>query len=143
MSRKNKFAGYAMHEFYMPTTGKGQKNRRDRRKCEFYNLEHKMCTKLFKPCVGPSICDKYVEIESSPKTMVGTRMRTTSAVIEPRLSFLRFFHRRKARKAISSPKWRFAQSSISIFVKFDPLLFAHFGLTKIESFDIIGISFYI
>ena len=76
MGKKTKFAGYAMHEFYMPTTGKGQKNRRDRRKCEFYNLEHKMCTKLFKPCVGPSICDKYAEIKSSPKTMVGTSVQS-------------------------------------------------------------------
>ena len=76
MGKKTKFAGYAMHEFYIPTTGKGQKNRRDRRKCEFYNLEHKMCTKLFKPCVGPSICGKYIEIGSSPKTMVGTSVQS-------------------------------------------------------------------
>ena len=76
MSKKTKFAGYAMHEFYIPTTGKGQKNRRDRRKCEFYNLEHKMCTKLFKPCVGPSICDKYVEIGFPQKTMVGTSVQS-------------------------------------------------------------------
>ncbi len=75
MSKKTKFAGYAMHEFYMPKTGAGSKNRRNRRKCEFYNLEHKMCTKLFKPCVGPSVCDKYIEISSSPKTLVGMNVQ--------------------------------------------------------------------
>ena len=76
MSNKTKFAGYAMHEFYMPTTGEGHKKRRDRRKCEFYNLEHKMCTKLFKPCVGSSVCDKYMEIGSSSTTLVGVNVQS-------------------------------------------------------------------
>ena len=31
MSSHKKFAGRGMYEFYMPTTGKGNKNRRDRK----------------------------------------------------------------------------------------------------------------
>lgn len=75
MSKKTKFAGYAMHEFYIPKTGKGHKGRRDRRKCKFYNIEHKMCTKIFKLCVGPSLCDKYTEIISSPQNLVGMNVQ--------------------------------------------------------------------
>ena len=44
-----------------------------------------MCTKLFKQCVGPSICDKYLEIGSSSKTMVGAgKSRVQQIVIHYR-----------------------------------------------------------
>lgn len=76
MSKKTKFAGYAMHEFYMPTTGLGHQNRRNRKKCKFYNLKCEMCTKLFKSCVGPSVCGNYIAIGSSPETLVGVNVQS-------------------------------------------------------------------
>ena len=60
-NKHKKFAGYGMHEFYMPTTKKGYVNRRDRKKCEHYNAESKWCYKLFNYCVGPALCGKYQE----------------------------------------------------------------------------------
>lgn len=59
MSLHKKFAGRGMHEFYMPTTGKGSKNRRDRRKCSHYNPDSKYCYAINNTCVGPAICKKY------------------------------------------------------------------------------------
>lgn len=64
-----------MHEFYIPTTGKGRRHRRDRRKCEFYNSETEMCMKLFESCVGPAICDKYSEVDCSRRTLVGINVQ--------------------------------------------------------------------
>lgn len=55
------FGGLGQHEFYMPTTGRGNKNRRDRKKCKFYHVETKWCTKIRNLCVGPTLCMKYRE----------------------------------------------------------------------------------
>ena len=79
MSTNKKFAGYAMHEFYMPTTGKGHKNRRDRKKCKFYDCKRDFCIKIFKDCVGPTVCRKYMEnssMPSNPKTLVGRKVES-------------------------------------------------------------------
>lgn len=56
-----KFPGRGMHEIYLPTTGKGHANKRDRRKCKYYIQDTKRCTKLFNFCVGPTLCQKYQE----------------------------------------------------------------------------------
>lgn len=53
------FGGLGQHEFYMPTTGKGNENRRDRKLCEFYHPETQYCSKIRNRCVGPTICMKY------------------------------------------------------------------------------------
>ena len=53
------FGGIGQYEFYMPTTGNGCHNRRDRKNCQFYIKETTWCTKLFQPCVGPTLCRKY------------------------------------------------------------------------------------
>ena len=59
MAQHKKFAGFGQHEFYMPTTGRGHKNRRDRKKCEFYFESTGYCTKIRNQCVGPTVCMKY------------------------------------------------------------------------------------
>ena len=59
MAQHKKFAGFGQHEFYMPTTGRGHKNRRERKDCEFYVESSGYCTKIRNQCVGPSICMKY------------------------------------------------------------------------------------
>lgn len=59
---KNKhvtFGSLGQHEFYMPTTGEGNENRRDRKKCEFYFESTGYCTKIRNQCVGPTVCMKY------------------------------------------------------------------------------------
>ena len=53
------FGGLGQHEFYMPTTGKGHNNRRDRKKCEFYSESTRYCSKIRNQCVGPTVCMKY------------------------------------------------------------------------------------
>lgn len=53
------FGGLGQHEVYLPTTGKGQKNRRDRRNCKFYDSATKNCSKIQNKCVGPAICKKF------------------------------------------------------------------------------------
>lgn len=53
------FGGLGQHEFYMPTTGRGQNNRRDRKKCEFYSESTGYCSKIRNQCVGPTVCMKY------------------------------------------------------------------------------------
>lgn len=74
MSKNKKFAGYGMHEFYMPKTCAGHTNRRSRTKCKFYNFETKLCRKIFNTCVGPTICEQYTEINSAPKTLIGVKV---------------------------------------------------------------------
>ena len=56
------FGGLGQHEFYLPTTGKGHQNRRDRRKCAYYHAETRYCNKIHKPCVGPTLCKKYRQV---------------------------------------------------------------------------------
>ena len=53
------FGGQGQHEYYAPTTGLGQTNRRDRRRCTHYDSESKYCDKLRTRCVGPTLCGKY------------------------------------------------------------------------------------
>lgn len=53
------FGGLGQHEYYAPTTGQGQKNRRNRRRCRHYDAETKYCDKLRTNCVGPTLCKKY------------------------------------------------------------------------------------
>lgn len=53
------FGGVGEHEFYLPTTGKGHKNRRDRKKCKFYLEDMGYCSKIGNRCVGPTTCMKY------------------------------------------------------------------------------------
>ena len=53
------FGVQGQYEFYAPTTGNGQKNRRDRYKCKFYNPETKWCAKIWNKCVGPVKCGKF------------------------------------------------------------------------------------
>lgn len=53
------FGGLGQHEFYMPTTGRGHENRRDRKKCEFYFESTGYCSKIRNQCVGPTVCMKY------------------------------------------------------------------------------------
>ena len=59
--KHNKFAGQGQHAVYLPTTGQGQKNRRDRKNCEYYHENTKFCSKIWNQCVGPVICRKYIE----------------------------------------------------------------------------------
>lgn len=61
MSKHVTFGGMGQHEFYLPTTGRGQKNRRDRRKCTHYYAQSKYCSKIRNLCVGPVLCGKYSE----------------------------------------------------------------------------------
>ena len=66
MNHKNKkYASYGMHEVYLPTTGNGHKQKRDRRKCQYYIPSSKLCTKLSVSCVGPTLCQSYCEIHCS------------------------------------------------------------------------------
>ena len=67
------FGGIGQHEFYMPTTGDGHQNRRDRRNCRFYMKESKMCSKLFRTCVGPTLCQKYSQQRDSKPSSSSTR----------------------------------------------------------------------
>lgn len=60
------FGGLGQHEFYMPTTGKGHTNRRDRKKCEFYFEKTQYCSKIRNSCVGPTICKKYKAKKLTP-----------------------------------------------------------------------------
>lgn len=72
------FGGLGQHEFYMPTTGRGNKNRRDRKRCEFYFENTGYCTKIRNQCVGPTVCMKYKDKQqlntgrSNNKLGVGT-----------------------------------------------------------------------
>ena len=61
------FGAPGQHEFYLPTTGRGYKNRRDRRRCCHYHAETKYCSKLRNQCVGPTVCMKYHEREKTHK----------------------------------------------------------------------------
>jgi hypothetical protein len=63
----HKFAGQGQHEIYLPTTGKGQKHRRDRKNCEYYHESTKFCSKIWNQCVGPVVCKKYKEKQLRPK----------------------------------------------------------------------------
>ena len=45
--------------FYMSTTKRGYKNKRNRKNCKHYCLENNFCTKLFTKCVGPTLCKKF------------------------------------------------------------------------------------
>ena len=58
------FGVQGQHEVYLPTTGNGHENRRDRRKCRYYYPDSKYCDKISSFCVGPTICRKYNPIES-------------------------------------------------------------------------------
>ena len=55
------FGSQGQHEFYLPRTGEGRIDRRDRRKCIHYCAESKYCCKIHNQCVGPTICMKYQE----------------------------------------------------------------------------------
>lgn len=48
-----------MRRFFMPTTKRGQRNRRNRKDCTHYNLQTGFCHKLWTQCVGPSFCRKF------------------------------------------------------------------------------------
>ena len=61
------FGGLGQHEYYAPTTGQGQKNRRDRRRCRHYDSETKYCDKLQTSCVGPTLCKKYSPRKNTSK----------------------------------------------------------------------------
>lgn len=61
------FGALGQHEFYLPTTGRGHENRRDRRRCCHYNAEAKYCSKIRNQCVGPTVCMKYHEGEKTHK----------------------------------------------------------------------------
>ena len=66
-SRHVTFGALGQHEFYLPTTGRGHENRRDRRRCCHYHAETKYCSKIRNQCVGPTICMKYYEGEDLHK----------------------------------------------------------------------------
>ena len=61
MSKKTKFAGWGMHEQYLPAMGKGHGSRRNRKYCRYYSAGNKWCTKIWNCCVGPAICKQYEE----------------------------------------------------------------------------------
>lgn len=61
------FGGLGQHEFFLPTTGRGHENRRDRKNCEFYFENSNYCVKIRNTCVGPSTCRKYVTKKDSPQ----------------------------------------------------------------------------
>ena len=67
MSKHVTFGGVGQHEIYLHTTGRGQKNRRDRRKCEHYHATSKYCSKIRSSCVGPVLCKKYSETKVTQK----------------------------------------------------------------------------
>jgi hypothetical protein len=78
MSRK-RFApkyGGGFRDFYMPTTGHGQTNRRDRRKCMNYKALTDHCIKLGTDCVGPAKCKEYCtsEKKKSGSSLVGEKI---------------------------------------------------------------------
>lgn len=66
-SKFKRHAGYGMHEFFAPTTGRGNLNRRDRRRCVHYRRDTKLCAVTWIHCVGPTICKTYQE-EKRKKT---------------------------------------------------------------------------
>ena len=61
------FGGLGQHEYYTPTTDRGHKNRRDRRRCRHYDSDTKYCDKLQTSCVGPTLCKKYSPRKPFPK----------------------------------------------------------------------------
>lgn len=69
-----KFAGRGQHEVYLPTTGNGQKGRRDRKKCKYYHADTQFCSKIWNCCVGPVACKKFEEkqLNEEHKYAVGT-----------------------------------------------------------------------
>ena len=75
MAKKNHvtFGGLGQHEYYAPTTGQGQQNRRDRRRCRHYDSGTKYCDKLRTHCVGPTLCEKY-----SPRKNISNKNSTLS-----------------------------------------------------------------
>ena len=66
-SKFKRHAGYGMHEFFAPTTCRGNLNRRDRRRCIHYRRDTKLCAVTWIHCVGPTICKAYHE-ETGKKT---------------------------------------------------------------------------
>ena len=48
-----------MRRFFMPTTGRGYTNKRNRRDCKYYNSKTGFCYKIWNQCVGPTVCKKY------------------------------------------------------------------------------------
>jgi len=83
MAKRNHvtFGGQGQHEFYLPTTGNGHKNRRDRRKCDYYSADSKYCSKIHNQCVGPTVCRKYSVVKTTQHTktnypVVGTVVYT-------------------------------------------------------------------
>ena len=56
-----RYAGSGMRVYFAPTTGKGNLNRRDRRRCEHYRRETGLCAVTWIHCVGPTICKTYCE----------------------------------------------------------------------------------
>lgn len=61
------FGGLGQHEFYLPRTGRGHENRRDRRKCDYYNTSDQYCNKIKNKCVGPTVCMKYSTAKTTHK----------------------------------------------------------------------------
>ena len=68
-----KFGGYGMHVFFAPTTGKGNLNRRDRRRCIHYQRETKLCAITWIHCEGPTICKTYTE-PSTVEPLLGKKV---------------------------------------------------------------------
>ena len=64
-----RYAGSGMQEFFAPTTGKGNLNRRDRRRCDHYQHETGLCALTWIHCVGPTICKTY----SEPKQQIRSK----------------------------------------------------------------------
>ena len=65
--KHHKFAGFAQHEIYLPTTGCSHKNRRNRKLCDFYFPKSKLCKITGRTCVGPTICKRYKPLENNNK----------------------------------------------------------------------------
>ena len=65
--KHNKFAGQGQHEVYLPTTGQGQKNRRDRKNCEYYHKNTEFCSKIWNQYVGSVICRKNKEKQETKR----------------------------------------------------------------------------
>lgn len=74
------FGGLGQHEVYLPTTGRGQENRRDRKKCEFYFKSTGYCTKIRNKCVGPTICMKY-RGKKDVNTAASLKKRSVGSVV--------------------------------------------------------------
>ena len=77
------YGSLGQHEFYMPTTGEGNQNRRNRKNCEFYYESNGYCSKIRNKCVGPAVCMKYSDKKpvnvgtSKQKNGVGTVVYST------------------------------------------------------------------